>query len=101
MERPDRDGLNLWAAYDQITVMRIGFHTSIAGSLENAVLHAAKIGANTLQIFSSSPRQWKASALSKPGIQLFNRAREKYELSPLVIHDNYLINLASLPEPIR
>ena len=81
--------------------MRIGFHNSIAGSLENAGLHAARIGANTLQIFSSSPRQWKASVLSKPAIQLLNRAREKFDLHPLVIHDNYLINLASGQQDIR
>ena len=66
--------------------MRIGFHTSIAGSLENAALHAAKIGANTLQIFSSSPRQWKASVLSKPGIQLFNRARGQMPSDDLLLY---------------
>ena len=31
-------------------------------------------------------------------IALLNRAREKYDLTPLVIHDNYLINLASSHE---
>ena len=29
------------------------------------------------------------------------RARERYDLHPLVIHDNYLINLASCSEPLR
>ena len=62
---------------------------------------AANLGANTFQIFSSSPRQWKASVLSGPGILLLNRAREKHDLHPLVIHDNYLINLASAHDHIR
>jgi deoxyribonuclease IV len=75
--------------------MRIGLHTSIAGSLENAALEAHKLGANTFQIFSSSPRQWKASVPSAPAIRLFQRAREKFDLTPLAIHDNYLINLAA------
>ena len=81
--------------------MRLGIHTSIAGALENAAHEAYKLGANTFQIFSSSPRQWKASVPSVPGIAAFQRAREKYELTPLVIHDNYLINLASAHENVR
>jgi deoxyribonuclease-4 len=81
--------------------VRIGLHTSIAGSLEKAALKAAELGANTFQIFSSSPRQWKASLPSPAAIKLLKRAREKHDLTPLVIHDNYLINLASADEGIR
>jgi deoxyribonuclease-4 len=81
--------------------VRIGLHTSIAGALERSAITAAELGANTFQIFSSSPRQWKASAPSAPAIKLLNAAREKFDLTPLVIHDNYLINLASANEGIR
>lgn len=81
--------------------MRIGLHTSIAGALERSATTAAELGANTFQIFSSSPRQWKASVPSVPAIKLLNAAREKFDLTPLVIHDNYLINLASANEGIR
>ena len=80
--------------------MRIGLHTSIAKSLEGAALRAAELGANTLQIFSASPRQWKASSPSAASIALLHRARDKYDLTPLVIHDNYLINLATADEII-
>ena len=78
--------------------MRIGLHTSIAKSLEGAALRAAELGAKTFQIFSASPRQWKASSPSAASIALLNRARDKYDLTPLVIHDNYLINLAAADE---
>jgi deoxyribonuclease IV len=81
--------------------LRIGIHTSIAGALERSALKAAELGANTFQIFSSSPRQWKASVPSPAAIQLLQHAREKHDLTPLVIHDNYLINLASAHEKIR
>ncbi len=81
--------------------MRIGIHRSIAGSLERAALSAAEVGANTLQIFSSSPRQWKASIPTQPAIRLLDKAREKHGLTPLVIHDNYLINLAASDDRIR
>lgn len=81
--------------------MRIGHHTSISGALENSALKAVEIGANTFQIFSSSPRQWKASVPSAPGILALQRMRDKHDLAPLVIHDNYLINLASAHEVTR
>ena len=80
--------------------MRIGLHTSISKSLEGAALRAAELGANTFQIFSASPRQWKASSPSAASIALLNRAREKHDLTPLVIHDNYLINLAAADEVV-
>ncbi len=81
--------------------MRLGIHTSIAGSLERSALKAAELGANTFQIFSSSPRQWRASIPSTPSIALFEKARQRHDLTPLVIHDNYLINLASAHEKTR
>jgi len=81
--------------------LRIGHHTSIAGALEKSALKAHELGANTFQIFSSSPRQWKASMPTAPAIAAFQRAREKFDLTPLVIHDNYLINLASAHEHVR
>ena len=81
--------------------MRLGLHTSIAGALERSALEAVELGANTFQIFSSSPRQWKASVPGAPAIQLLNRAREKHDLYPLAIHDNYLINLAAADAGVR
>ena len=38
--------------------LRIGMHTSIAGSYLNALESANKLGCNALQIFSASPRMW-------------------------------------------
>lgn len=81
--------------------LRLGLHTSIAKSLENAAIQAANAGANTFQIFSASPRMWRASPPSPSAVHLLQRARERYDLKPLVIHDNYLINLASCTETLR
>src|SRR3984885_7009959 len=81
--------------------LRLGLHTSISKSLENAAIKAAEVGANTFQIFSASPRMWRASPPAPSACQLLRRARERYDLTPLVIHDNYLINLASCSEPLR
>lgn len=81
--------------------MRIGIHTSIAGSLEKSALKAAELGANTFQIFSASPRMWKAPVLREEDVRRMRRARERFDLAPLVIHDSYLINLAAADEALR
>src|SRR2546428_10245761 len=39
--------------------VRIGIHTSIAGSYLNALEAARKLGCNAVQIFSASPRMWQ------------------------------------------
>src|SRR5438105_3503238 len=81
--------------------MRIGLHTSISGSLEKAALKAVDVGANTFQIFSASPRMWRAGVPDPAQVHLLQKARKKHDLYPLVIHDNYLINLASCTETLR
>ena len=82
----------------KLTSRRIGIHTSSAGGVENAAERAYRLGCNTFQIFSSSPRQWKPYELGRPQCEAMDRLREKYDLKPLVIHTNYLINLASTTE---
>ncbi|HEX4232545.1 MAG TPA: deoxyribonuclease IV [Bryobacteraceae bacterium] len=81
--------------------MRIGIHCSTAGSLERAALKAHELGANTLQIFSASPRMWRAKAPDPAQVKLMARARDRYDLRPLVVHANYLINLAAAREVTR
>lgn len=79
----------------RLTARRIGIHTSSAGGVQNAAERAYRLGCNTFQVFSSSPRQWAPYELSVPQCAEMSRLREKYDLKPLVIHCNYLINLAS------
>lgn len=73
---------------------RVGIHTSSAGGVENAAERAWRLGCTAFQVFSSSPRQWKPYELGKSQCDVMRRLREKYDLKPLVIHANYLINLA-------
>ena len=84
-----------------MVALRIGIHTSIAGSLDKAALRAAELGANTFQIFSASPRTWRHAALDPEAVQRFKAARERLDLTPLVVHDNYLINLAASDPALR
>jgi len=85
----------------QLTARRIGIHTSIAGGVENAAERAYRLGCNTFQIFSTSPRQWQPYSLGRPQCEAMSRLRQKYDLKPLVIHANYLINLAGGNEEFR
>ena len=80
------------------TSRRIGIHTSTAGGVETAAERAHRLGCSCFQVFSSSPRQWKPYALAQPQCEVMNRLRQKYDLKPLVIHANYLINLAAANE---
>ena len=77
---------------------RVGVHTSIAGSVTQAAERAHQIGCTSFQIFSSSPRMWRARDFAAEELSAFERLRSSYDLSPLVIHTNYLVNLAS-PDP--
>jgi deoxyribonuclease-4 len=81
--------------------LRLGLHTSTSGSLEKAGIRAAEVGANTMQIFSSSPRMWRPSTPDPAGIRALNKLREKHDIHPLVIHDSYLINLCCADDNIR
>jgi deoxyribonuclease IV len=82
---------------------RIGIHTSIAGSYMNALESASKLGCTALQIFSASPRMWQfgSSRISEMDAKAFRTRREELRLGPLVIHANYLINLAAVQPMLR
>ncbi|HEV2863604.1 MAG TPA: deoxyribonuclease IV [Pyrinomonadaceae bacterium] len=82
-------------------VPRVGFHAPIAGGLQNALLKAQRLGADAVQIFSRNPRGWKAKPLDKEEVEYFKRVRRATGVSPVVIHTNYLINLAAADETIR
>lgn len=64
-------------------------------------MRAAELGANTFQIFSSSPRMWRARIPQPEEIRRLRELRERLDLWPFVIHDNYLINLAAADPRIR
>ena len=81
--------------------MRIGFHTAGAGSLEGSANKARELGANCFQLFSSSPRMWRGSALKPADVAKMLEVRREFDLEPVAIHANYLINLASIDPEIR
>ncbi len=81
--------------------IRLGVHVSIAGGMEKAFLRARKLGCTAMQIFSRSPRGWKAGPLSEKTIVSFRREVEKRDIDPIIIHTPYLLNLASEEEDLH
>ena len=80
---------------------RIGVHLGVAGGCWTAVGRAVEAGANTFQIFSSSPRMWKATAVKPEDGAKMRSLRLEHDVSPLVIHASYLVNLCSQTESVR
>jgi deoxyribonuclease-4 len=78
-------------------------HTSIAGGYLNALESAHKLGCNALQIFSAGPRMWAGGPARVPEVEAaaFRARRQELALGPLVIHANYLINLAAQQPMLR
>jgi deoxyribonuclease IV len=83
--------------------LRIGIHASITGGYQNALESARKLGCNALQIFSASPRMWAGGPARIPEADAaaFRARREELALGPLVVHANYLINLAGVQPMLR
>jgi len=76
-------------------IPKIGGHVSTAGGLVNAIKNAERIGANCIQIFASSSRQWKITWPSKESAEQFKKAKKEAGIDPVYLHAPYLINLAS------
>lgn len=80
---------------------RIGVHLGTAGGCWTAVQRAVDAGANTFQIFSASPRTWKASPVKPEDGRKMREGLAANDIGPLVIHASYLINLCSQSESVR
>ncbi|MGC1462363.1 MAG: deoxyribonuclease IV [Terracidiphilus sp.] len=80
---------------------RIGVHLGTAGGASNAVERAREIGANTFQIFSSSPRMWRAPKVDPKQAVRMRELRAVLDVGPLVIHTSYLVNVCSQSDEIR
>jgi deoxyribonuclease-4 len=83
--------------------VRIGIHTSIAGGFAGSLESASKLGCNAVQIFSASPRMWPrvGARIAEIDAAEFRAKRAELGLGPLVIHANYLINLATSDPVMR
>lgn len=81
----------------------IGAHISAAGGLFHAFENAAKIRGNAMALFLKSQRQWAAKPLEPKVIEDFKRTAEahKFDMSKILPHGSYLVNLANPSEEKR
>lgn len=82
-------------------VLAFGSHMSASGGVDLVLGRAEELGLESCQIFSKSERQWKAKPLDPAVVERFRAETERTGITKLVVHDSYLINLASPKPDIR
>ncbi|RKY02190.1 deoxyribonuclease IV [Candidatus Poribacteria bacterium] len=75
--------------------MLLGAHVPTTGGLHKAIEFGEKLGCESIQIFTRSPRQWTGKALSDKEIEKFREAWKNSKIKEVIGHDSYLTNLAS------
>jgi deoxyribonuclease IV len=79
--------------------MRIGAHVKAGKGLVPALQHGDDIGAEVVQIFTQSPRMWKASQYGPEVLAGYREAQRQHPtVTSTFCHATYLINLAT-PDP--
>ena len=81
--------------------MRIGAHMSVAGGVSRAIARAMLHGCEALQIFTKNANQWRAQPLPADEIRRFRELADQSDLTPIVSHASYLINLATAAPGLR
>jgi len=75
--------------------MKLGRHLSISGGIDKAIDETIAINANSVQIFTKSPRSWQKKEISEEEIKKTREKIKKYEIKAFVVHSSYLVNLAT------
>ncbi len=75
--------------------MKLGIHVHVRGGYAAAIQHASRIGAQAVQVFSSTPRSYRVAPPDAQALKKFSELRENAGIAPAIIHSSYLINLAS------
>lgn len=79
---------------------RLGSHMSIAGGCDRAVRAAHAVGFATVQLFTKNNNQWKVPPLTEAMVATFRSALAETGVVSPVVHNSYLINLASPDESL-
>ena len=75
----------------------LGAHMPTAGGHHNAITDGVAIGCRAVQIFTASPRQWRAPSIKPELAAKFKEVVAESGITKTVAHDSYLINLAAEP----
>src|SRR5213078_5235712 len=80
--------------------MYIGAHLSSAGGLHKAVDRAEAVGAESLQVFTQSPRTWRPTNHDPATFDRFRERRAEVGLAGVLCHALYLCNFAAPDDAI-
>lgn len=81
-------------------MMRIGRHMPTNANPVKAANQAQEIGCQAIQIFASNPTAWTPTQGGEEACLAFAEAARALDLSPVVLHAPYLINLAAPDEAV-
>ena len=78
--------------------MRIGAHMSVSGGKYLAFESGKQLGCEAIQVFVRNVRGWSSGPLKQKEIDDFIKKKNelKDEIWPVISHNSYLVNLASL-----
>ncbi|HZS24510.1 MAG TPA: deoxyribonuclease IV, partial [Gaiellaceae bacterium] len=80
--------------------MYIGAHLSSAGGIHTAVDRAEAVGAESLQVFTQSPRTWRPTNHDPTTFERFRERRAEAGIGGVLCHALYLCNLAAPKDDI-
>ena len=75
--------------------MKIGAHVSSSGGIHTAIDRAVAIGAESVQVFTQSPRTWRPTNHDPANLELFKERRAEAGIEGVLCHALYLCNLAA------
>lgn len=80
--------------------MLIGAHVPTLGGYDKMGAYAQSVGAECIQMFAKSPRQWNAKPIDPSAGALMEEVRERYGIGSVLTHTAYLINLTTTNEEL-
>ena len=80
--------------------MQIGAHVSSSGGIDKAIERAVDIGADSVQVFTQSPRTWRPTNHDPASFERFREARAAAGIGGVLCHALYLCNLAAPDDAI-
>ena len=75
--------------------MLAGAHVSCSGGIHTAIERAVAFGAESVQLFTQSPRTWRPTNHDPANFERFKQARTATGVGGVLCHALYLVNLAS------
>jgi deoxyribonuclease-4 len=75
--------------------VKIGAHVSSSGGIHTAIDRAEAIGAESIQIFTQSPRTWRPTNHDAANLERFKERRAEAGIDGVFCHALYLCNLAA------